>query len=418
MADHGSRSHARWAASSTARNWACPGALTLVESIATPEKENKAAAWGTACHQVAEACLRQNIDAAQLIGTVQTTKEHRFEVDEEMADTAQMYVDYVQSSGALASKLHIEQRFSLDALDPPYEAGGTADAVIYDGVGRHIEVVDLKGGRGVVVEVEDNKQLRTYALGVMLANPGLDVDTVTVTIVQPRAAHKDGRIRSETFRIAELVEWTADLLAAMRRAKQAENDFVEKPLAAWTQEYLSAGEHCKFCRAAGICPALEQRAMDAAGVWFDDLDQPRISNAPSAMSPEELSKKLDLLDVIAEWMNAVRATAQQQAEGGVVIPNYQLSETIGHRKFTDEDQVKVLLCMEAGVSDDDLYTRKFKSPAQVEKLLGAKRLRAVKDKLDALTVRPVTGTNLVRATKTTRPAVQPAVNRHFDVIEG
>jgi hypothetical protein len=78
-----------------------------------------------------------------------------------------------------------------------------------------LEVVDLKGGRGVVVEVKGNPQLRTYALGAMLANPGIDVSHVQVTIVQPRAPHKDGRIRSERFHVADLVEWTAELMAAM-----------------------------------------------------------------------------------------------------------------------------------------------------------------------------------------------------------
>src|SRR5690606_6882742 len=113
-----------------------------------------------------------------------------------------------------------EERFSLDALEPPFEAGGTGDFVAWFEQDRRLEIVDFKNGRGVV-DVEGNPQLRTYALGAMLHHTALAVDTVTVTIVQPRAAHKDGRIRSETFHVADLIAWTADLLKAMQRSKAA-----------------------------------------------------------------------------------------------------------------------------------------------------------------------------------------------------
>ncbi len=82
--------------------------------------------------------------------------------------------------------LWIEQRFKLEAINPPFEAGGTADAVIFHDGAQLLEVVDLKGGRGIVVEALGNKQARTYALGAVLNNPGLDIQEVKVTIVQPR----------------------------------------------------------------------------------------------------------------------------------------------------------------------------------------------------------------------------------------
>lgn len=425
MVDHGARDHARWAASSTAANWACAGRLAQIESITTPEKENRAAAWGTACHQLSESCLRNGVDALSFLGAVQSTKEHKIDVDEELCDTAQQYIDYVRDRLAAYTAdtgedaiVVYEQRFSLtEALKTPYEAGGTGDTVIFFPKWWLIEVVDLKGGRGVIVEVTENKQLRTYGLGAVIENSGRDITRVQVTIVQPRAAHKDGRIRSETFHIADLMEWTADLLAAMRRSKEAKEAFGKMPLAAWVAKYLVAGDHCKFCRAAGFCQALEQRAMDAAGVWFNDEDKPQMSNAPNSGTPEEISKSLDLLDMIQEWMNARRAYAQDIAESGVSIPNYQLSETIGHRKFTDEAKVKELLFVKADLTDAEMHSKKFKTPAQIEKALGAKKLRAVKTELDALIERPKTGTSLVRTSKTTRPAVPPAVNKHFQPIE-
>lgn len=427
MVDHGTRDHATWSASATERNWNCPGALAL--TIDLPEKTSEAADWGTCAHQIAEKCLRDGGDADRFIGTTEKGKKFSFEVDEEMADTAQQYVDYVRQRLLRSSEdiskpsgqLFIEQKFSLASLDPPFEAGGTADAVIYDQSRKHLEVIDLKGGRGHVVEVVGNPQLRTYALGAMLANKGLAVDKVTVTIVQPRAPHKDGRIRSETFHVADLFEWTVDLMAAMQRSAKAFSDWVETlyermPKAVWNSTYLKAGDHCKFCKAAGFCPALEQRATDAAGVWFDDMDQPRISNTPDQMDPAELAKRLDMLDMISEWINAVRAYAHAQAELGVEIPGYQLVEKIGNRRWKGDLDPLVVegVLTEAGKDPEAAWApRKPASPAQVEKALGAKHKAAIADLIE----RPVTGTNLVAANKTSRPAAAPAVHKHFEILD-
>ena len=425
MADHAARDHAQWSASSTERNWNCSGALALTDGL--PETTNEAADWGTCCHQIAEKCLRDGRMADEFIGTTEKGKKYEFEVDEEMAETAQTYVDYVRERVIKAappkvnpaSLLQIEQRFTLESLKPPFEAGGTADSVIYFPLIEELEVVDLKGGRGHVVEVIGNPQLRTYGLGAMLANPKLKVKTIKVTIVQPRANHKSGRIRSETFHVADLVEWTADLLLAMSKSRVAMNEYhhigssefhnVYPTQAAWARDHLSAGDHCKFCKAAGFCPALQQKAYDAAGVWFDDLDQPRLANSPSELSPEALAQALDAADMIGEWINAVRAYAHAQAEMGIEIPNYQLVEKIGHRKWNaSEEQIVAAL----QYIDVDPFNRKLVSPAQAEKLLGARR----KSEIAGLIERPVTGTNLTRADKTTRPAATPSVNKHFDIL--
>ncbi len=432
MADHSAREHAVWSASSTDRNWNCAGALAITKDL--PETTNEAADWGTCCHQISEKCLRQGVQASEFIGTTEKGKKFSFEVDEEMAETAQMYVDYVRKRVVEAAPprtnpadyLQIEQRFSLSALKPPFEAGGTGDAIVYFPAEKMIEVIDLKGGRGVVVEVKGNPQLRTYGLGAMLANPKLDVEKVMVTIVQPRAGHKDGRTRSDDpTHVADLTEWTAELLAKMRRSKQAMDEFVDvrdgkTPLAVWAAKWLVAGDHCKFCKAAGFCPALEQRALDAAGVWFDDLDQPRISNAPDTLSPERAAQLLDAADMLGEWINAVRAYWHQQAEAGVEIPNYILVPKEGREKWNDAqaEAEATAVAKKAGLADDKIWNApKAKTPKQIREALKKAKRSDVAIQIEDLSGSEVKGTNLVRATKTTRAAVPPAVERHFDILD-
>jgi hypothetical protein len=410
MTDHSARDHATWSASATARNWHCAGALALA-AHAPPDKESIHSARGTACHQISEKCLRTGADPSSFLGTVEKTKEHEIEIDEELVASASVYVEYVnkQREDGLCT---IEQKFSLASLAPPFDAGGTADAVVYRRYLRELVVVDLKNGMGVV-DVKENPQLRTYALGALLANPGLDVERITVTIVQPRAPHKDGRIRSETFHVADLLEWTSDLLAAMRKSKEAFDSFPglapSLALDEWADTWLNPGK-CKFCPAEGFCPKLKKRALDIAGVWFDAFDKPQLSNRPDERSPEQVAKDLDLLDLVEDWIKARRAYAHTLAEQGVEIPNYVLVDKIGNRKWAIEDaSLPIRLRDDAGLTEDEIYEKRIRSVAQIEKVIGKDR----KTKIEELWHKPVTGTNLVRVDKTSRPATKSAAERYF-----
>jgi hypothetical protein len=408
------KEHATWSASATERNWSCAGALAITHDL--PDSTSPAADWGTVAHAISEECLRLGRDAAHYMGETRKGKQHEFEVDDEMVECVQEYVDYVRGQWRKAGAkpgssvpLIIEQRFSLEALKPPFDAGGTADAVVYNKAEKMLEVIDLKTGKGGTVEVTENKQLRTYALGAVMANPDLAVDTVKVTIVQTRKPHKDGRIRSETFHVADLIEWTGELLEKMGQSKTAMDASQTMPEAAWTTLYLTPGDHCSktFCKAQGFCPALSRKVQDEAAVWFDDMDQPRLANSPDTLSPEGIAQALDMADMIDGWINAVRAFAHTQAEGGAEIPNYVLVDKIGRRKWKDETAALAKL-QAAGVEP---YTKKIVSPAQAEKALGTKRKGEIADLVET----PRTGTNLTRADKTTRPAVKP-VTSYFQPV--
>lgn len=417
MADHGARDHATWSASASDRRWGCPGSLVM-EAEGPPDKESEAAAWGTVCHQLAEMCLRSGDDAIAHLGTTQTTKDHSFVVDEEMVETTQVYLDYVRKA-AEGGVLLIEQKFSLDSLGTPFPAGGTGDAVILrDG---SIEVVDLKGGRGVVVEAEGNKQLRTYALGAVLANPG-SYRTVKVTIVQPRAPHPDGRIRSEEFHVADLIDWTGDLLEAMAESARAESWYSVKPMREWAADFLRPGTHCTFCKARATCPALASRAMEEAHTFFQpETGKLSTPPAPESLGVEQIVRILDHADMISNWLNAVRAYAQDLAEMGVDVTDgdstYVLTPKRATRKWNTEDQQQLLAVLQLCTDRDaaEFYDEpKLLTPAKVEKLLGKKGYEAVKH----LVSQESSGLNLTRSDKTTRGAVVAPAKQFFQIEGG
>ena len=427
MSVHSDRYHAVWSASSTAANWTCAGRMAMV-SISPDDKKSIYAAEGTAAHEIAEKALRGDKDCSKFLGEVYTIDGFDVEITEEITNSAQRYVDYVvaqsQSEGCV---LFIEERHSLAQLDPPFDAGGTCDAIIIKPALREIEVVDLKNGRGIV-EVNNNKQTRTYALLALLNAPKElvdQIDQVKVTIVQPRASHKDGRIRSETFHLAELIEWTAELMKAMGRSKKALDAFSlingsRTLFDEWAQVALTPG-NCTFCPAQGICPALRTKALavapEVARAWFEDTTLetvPMISNTVPALSPEELSHILDGIDMLEDWAKAVRATAHSLAESGVTIPGYKLVDKIGNRKWAaDEEKVAADLKSVIKLSEDQIFSRKLLSPAQIEKVLGAKR----KEEIANMYHKPVTGTNLVSEKKSTRPATKAKLESFFETVK-
>jgi hypothetical protein len=428
MTAHSDRYHAVWSASSTAANWTCAGRMAMV-SISPDDKKSIYAAEGTAAHEVAEKALRGDLDCSKFLGEVYNIDGFDVEVTEELARSAQTYVHYVasQTDVAAGSVLLIEERHSLAQLNPPFDAGGTCDATIIKPHLGEIEVVDLKNGRGIV-EVNGNKQTRTYALLALLNAPKdlvNQIDRVKVTIVQPRAPHKDGRIRSETFHIAELIEWTSELMKAMDRSALALEAFnmingSRTMFDEWASKVLTPG-NCTFCPALGICPAVRKQSLsvapEIAKTWFEDTTLetvPMISNTVPALSPEELSHILDGIDMLEDWAKAVRATAHSLAESGVTIPGYKLVDKISNRKWAADDE-KIVADLKSVIklTEDQIFSRKLLSPAQIEKIIGAKRKEEIKNMYH----NPVTGTNLVSEKKSTRPATKAKTESFFEPVK-
>ena len=415
MADHAARAHAAWSASASVRNWRCPGAMALIDSLGIEDKETRAAAWGTACHQVAEHCLRDEQDAADFIGRTVSTAKFRFEFDVEMAETTQAFLDYVrgrlaeyrEATGRDDAILLIEQKFDLAPIKPPMPAGGTGDAVLLFPAWGLIEIVDLKTGMGWVA-ADENLQLRTYALGAMLANPG-QWRRVRATIVQPRVGN--GAPRWEEVDLSDLLDWTLDLKAAMDMSAAASRAAAlgDKRPRSWEADYLRPGDHCDktFCPARAACPALQTKALEAAQTFFEPEGGVATPPDPKSLPVEKVVAILDAADMIEGWLNAVRAYGRELVESGREVGPYILVPKRAMRKWKEEDQTALLndLTCATGILPDDLFERKIKSPAQVEKLLGKKNVGKIAD----LVTQESSGTNLVRSDKTTREAVRAPV---------
>lgn len=348
---HGDRAHAALGASGAYRWMACPGSVRLSAGI-----ESKSSAYaeeGTVAHQLAELCLRNGQDPIEWVDRKIPAKYGEHFVTGEMAEAVTVYVDYIRTHIIAGDQVQIEQRFDLSSLGVGVPMFGTCDSVIYMPEYRKMIVVDFKYGAGIAVEAVGNPQLRYYALGSLLSMPDAAVDSISVVVVQPRAFHVDGPIRSENITSYDLAEWSAELVEAAKRTTEPD-------------AHLFAGDHCRFCPALAICPAQRERAVAVIEADFAPLP-------PETLTPAELAAVLDKraqLDAVVAWYKAVEAHAYSLAIGGEHVPGYKLVQgRAGNKAWADEDDAALALEL-AGVAPEDLWTRKLVSPAAAEKLVG------------------------------------------------
>jgi hypothetical protein len=348
------------------------------------------------------------------------TERHVFYVDSEMLEVSRVYTDYINARRKAGYSVYaVEENFDLGVLGLGMEAGGTCDCILYNPTTEDLEVVDLKTGKGLVVEVKGNPQERFYAVGALL---GMDQDptpvaTVTTTIVQPRAQHRDGIIRSETMPMAALMDWLIDLDAKIRTAAAAIKLYGAArdntvAMDTWVDTYLHVGEvQCTYCPAAGACPALRRNAMAISGAWRDDSGVHFKSNQFKQNSVEDVEADLDMLETLEGWIRERRALAHEMAVQGYKFDHHTLVEKIGNRAYVvPPEQVPAAIRAIIPISDEQLFDLKVKSPAGLERSIGK---ATVRDFLSDLIHRPVTGTDLIRSSQTTRETVPSLVDRFF-----
>jgi hypothetical protein len=353
----------------------CPGSVGLIRST---QKEmlllgaSSYALEGTAMHRAGELWLSSGQEPDWVL-----YQWEGIELDEEMADAVKLYVEVLRADQAnYGGELVVEKQFRLDRLRE--HMWGTNDALLIRCRDNVLRVYDFKGGRGIVVEVKGNRQLRYYAYGALLNLPGLNVEQVEIVIVQPRAKHPDGPVRRERIDVIDLYDWSMDLL----RAAQATDD---------PNAPLHAGPWCRFCPAAGVCTEVRDWTAHQAALDFEVVPMPTLPD-PRVMTPEQIAAMLDRLDYVEEYAGLVRAAAHAMAERGIVVPGRKLVMKRGKRHWIDDDRAVVASLHEAGVSDDKIFETKLRTPAALEKLL-PKALRGIIAKLAQMVS---SGTSLAR----------------------
>ena len=375
-----SKAHAKLSPSAADRWIHCPGSIRLAEQC-PPAGSTDYADEGTAAHALAELKVRRM--------TVAIAEEYfdRARASEyycgEMEEATEYYADRVLeiwSDARMkdpAADLMAEQRFSLERWIPG--GFGTSDAIVIgNGV---IEVIDLKYGKGIKVEAENNPQLRLYGLGAALLFRDIyDLETVRMTIIQPRLDH----ISTEEMPLQALFNWAETVVkpaAQMALSKDAPT---------------TCGDWCRWCPARATCRTRAEKQLELAQYDFA---------APDLLQPGEIGDILRRAEDLQKWASDVQAYAFEQALAGEHYDGWKLVEGRSTRKWADDIRVAETL-QAAGFPEAALYERKLYGITAMEKIVGKKKLTEV---LGDLIVKPAGKPVLVPSTDK-RPELNSAAD--------
>lgn len=372
-----------------------------------PEKDTAYTREGTIAHAMAEAILRdlleQNLDHFPDAGEYLTsrsgiilaefcrTAEHEGLDWREMAETVYEYYCRPVYESYLGAKLEdpeavllIESKLQLSEFIP--EGFGSSDAVLI--YGDTLEVFDLKYGKGVKVEAEENAQMMCYALGAYCGQGEFyDIANVRMTIIQPRLRHES----SWGITATDLMDW-------------ARHELAPAALKAWNGEgEQTPGEHCRFCKVAAQCKALATYTLDVA----------KEQTEPGLMTLEEIAQLLPHFATIKSWISSVEEFALEAALEGDTIPGYKVVEGRSLRKISNPAEAIARLDGAGIPAENYLKPAELKTITDLEKTLTKKGFKTI---LGDLVIKPEGKPTLVEESDPREPFCK-AKNDFKDIIE-
>jgi DNA-directed RNA polymerase subunit H (RpoH/RPB5) len=310
-------------------------APTREAAVTEPEVENDAASEGTCAHAIAEIVLNGGVPSAANVKDYDrffnaTMDQHLFD-----------YVKFVQHH-AKGGHLFTEQRLQIF---PQQGVFGTADVVILKGANVH--VIDLKYGF-TEVEVESS-QLRLYGVGSLEFNAlaEQDLETVTVTVYQPRR----NNIVSKTFTVAEIGQWVKDNMPKVLAACAGVGD-------------ATPGEHCRWCRVKTTCQERIDYNLATAGLDFADISGGQMI-VPDAVGVDKLVEIFKKVPALEQFIKDVETRVKQLSMPDAVA-GLKWVQGRGTRTIIDPEQAAKEL---QAVGIEPFVEPKLKTLTELDKLV-------------------------------------------------
>lgn len=336
--------HAILSASGAHRWLECTPAPRL--ELEFEDQESTAAAQGTAAHNLCEHKLKRALN----IRSKRPVSEFN---DDEMEEHTDDYVAYVLEQVEEIKKtckdplILIEERLDFSSYVP--EGFGTGDTVIIGD--KHLHIIDMKYGQGILVYAEENPQMKLYALGALQAYESLyDIEDVTLHIFQPRREN----ISDWTISVDELKDWAENILKPKAKlAFEGEGEYFP-------------GDWCTFCRASVKCRARAEEKLRLAQSEF---------RLPPLLSDIEIEDVLSKLSDLTKWANEIMAYATDAAVNhGKDWSGFKVVEGRSNRKYKDEDKVADVA---KANGYKDIYRQSLITLTEMEKLMGKVEFKEV-----------------------------------------
>lgn len=312
-------------APSSAHRWQpCPGSVPL--EAAYPElEESPEAAEGTAAHHAgAEELLGRPVKVGDLApnGVVLT---------DEMLDGASLWVNDAMAvcfeHGIDLEHLQVEQRVEMPRIHE--QCFGTPDTWLYAEQAGTVYLWDFKYGHGTVEHV-GNWQMICYMCGILdlLGIDGRNDQLLwcDMRIVQPRAHHRDGKVRSWRVRASDLRGYFNKLNAAAHEALSA-------------HPHTMSGPHCLHCKAAAHCGTLKRATWSAA----DYLGAAVAEELDADSAGYEMQLLEHIQELVKARLRARGADLEARLKRGERVADWTLEPTYGRTTWREGEAETVLL---------------------------------------------------------------------------
>jgi len=387
--------HSKFSPSQLPRIVICPGSVESTKDIA--KTTSIYAQDGTTAHSMTEECLTLNEH------TIPDLTKKKFNMAPDYEDAVQEVLDWVSAlklKHAECENMYevIEQKVYLTSYaehtgcELLCDVYGTLDYSLVVPEEELLYVIDWKFGAGEEVYPE-SEQLKAYALGRLAALTKVKIKHVILVIGQPRL------YSGELFKMHEttpnsLFTWMQQSLIPALNNSQSKHPI-----------FQPSAKSCRWCARKNFCKYRKNQALKAAASVFAIH-----AKLPDKTDEEELAEFLYQIPDLKKYISDIELYAHNIILNGKELPGFKLVAGRSIRKWGNETAAKKYYVELDDYDFEDLTITKFKSPTQIEKLVGKKN---VTDEMKALVVKPPGKPTLVRETDRREPLIFETATEKF-----
>ena len=349
---------------SGAADWVACAAWPKMQQLHPEEGDSEASAAGTAAHWAGAEMIQGNVVAEGQITPAGTV------LDQEMIDSAQVWsLDVANTLARGTTRPVAGSTFGLEQrLAPAFheQNWGTWDTWYWDTNAVILHGWEFKNGHGIV-EVWQNWQLINYTALVAHRLKLPDETRVCLTVVQPRAFHRDGPVRRWHTTIGELRPFFHRLEMA------AEDATAPNPTA-------RPSPACTYCSGRHACEALQRDGYRSA-----DL---AMASEPLGLTAEQAGTELALLAPalkrLASRVEGLEQQLQRALSKGERSSRWLVERVPGREVWAvNTDTVKGLglACGVAAVKETPLTPKQLRDAGVPGELLTGLTKRPTSEKL-------------------------------------
>ena len=330
----------------------CTASVVLSKDL--PDVESEVAKEGTEFHAHMEHLLKEppasEIEFNEYVNNIENL---------EMAGYVKDAYGYISGIMATLNPSRVDIEAKLKAAYSENDFGTLDFGMVYNLKDQtNILILDWKYGKGHFVEVDENKQLCSYALAykryVECENPDIKIDNITTVVYQPRLKSDDGKIaRSATYTPEKLeligtsiAEKVSEAYSLLTKGKREVN------------KHINAGEHCLFCKAKTTCKKYkEYMTKDVVELISDISDKKELKEVEfkdiNTLTPDEILRVITfgetIMPKLKSYIEDVMSMMQVKLEAGETVEGLKLVQGRGRRKWIDDEEKIISTLESAGI---------------------------------------------------------------------